>query len=411
MKTCIRNKRRNVKHKVLVRISLMLSFLVLFVSACSKNEEGDDGIVPQLIELYGYANAIYVQSTDVGAVQYEVRYARNNDMSDASSMQITSTDSEIDGLASETLYYLQIRARNNSSWTAWSEVQSCKTASFSTVVTSINILGKSHDPSFPNNTWNSRKEALKDIVFQVNNNPDVLGIQEGSDLGQTMEVVNLLEEKYAVYVSDRQISARAIFWKPEKYSLIEAGEIEAYDGSVVGRENSRYVTFVHLQEKRSTKELLLFNIHPRSGATPDEQRVRGVVANVVSEAAKSMSEDRGDIPVVILGDFNNKPNTVLGGLPGTPQVFTSNGFTDTYIAAPRKINGHYSTHDDISYGTVTSALNGSGRIDYVFIYPHERINVSEYATIINFENNSTTVMQQPIPTDHRPVRAVIHLHY
>gem|GEM_PF-750142 len=408
---------RDIKTKIkLLKTHFYLCFLGLItvgtlLVACKKNDGTIGMSVPEIISLSGYTNSLYVKLTDVGTTKYEIRYSVNNDMSVSVSKEISAVESEVTGFKPATVYYLQVRAQKGASWTEWSEIKKCKTATFSTIVTSINMLGKEHDPKFPNNTWDSRKEALRDVIFQDNNNPDILGLQEGMDLTQTMEVVSFLNGKYDSYVSDKEISARAIFWKPEKYNLLESDDVEAYDGTVTGRERSKYATFVHLREKATGKDIMVFNIHPRSGGTADEQRVRGVVANVIAGKAKAKSEQAGNVPVVVIGDFNNQPGSVIGGLPPTPVVFTNNGFTDTFVASPLKINAHYATHDDISLGTATIGTNGNKRIDYVFIYPLERIAVSEYATIINFANNSNIIMKQPIPTDHRPVRAVIHLHY
>lgn len=365
--------------------------------------------VPVITSSYSFTSSFHIVWNEVqDANQYQVRYALSSDMSGAVVKETGATKLDITGLTKETTYYVQVRVANGE----WSAVKTMRTATFATVVTTFNLLSSTYDSKFPNNIWSSRKQAVADIITQPGNSPDILGIQEGQVKNQVEDLATLLGGTYSYHISSRNISGRAIFWKTDKYSLVAFDDdIEIFDNSVSGYATQRYITYVRLKEKVTNKELLVFTIHPPSGSDAELQRIRGVVANVVAAKAKALAQAAGNLPVVILGDLNNYPETVISGLPSAPMVFTSNGFTDTFKLALNKTNSNYSTHDGIESGMVTIGQNGSKRIDYIFTYPENKVSVSDYNIVINFVPESATVLKTPIPSDHRPVRSVIHLSY
>src|SRR5690606_33920223 len=104
--------------------------------------------------------------------------------------------------------------------------------------------------------------------------------------------------------------------------------------------------------------------------------IRNIMAAFIAEKAKKLSQNKNDIPAIILGDLNG----VLA-LPSSseeilsaPNELEKGGFTDVYREAENKVNGNYSTHDRITNGIVSSGdylkTTGFGpkRIDYIFYY-------------------------------------------
>lgn len=368
------------------------------------------------IELTAYTHQILVTWKDIRAAnKYGIRYSKASNMDGSINKEIGFIRYVINGVDKATDYYIQVRAMENEKWTNWSHIIHSKTALFSTTVETYNILSSQYDSIFPNNIWEERKVAMRNIIMDSQNYPDILGIQEGMKKSQVMDLVSLLKSSYNAHVSQRNVSARAIFWKPEKYSLISFDDdMEAFDSTVSGHATLRYVTFVRLKERKTNKEILIFNIHAPSSFGGDMQSDRANLATTISRKAKELSKAAGNAPVILLGDFNSAPKPV-NDLTQTPaMILTNNKFYDSYNLTNEKRNAYYGTHDRITSGVATSGRNStncSKRIDYIFIYPMNVTTVSDYHVYINFENDSGAILKRPIPSDHRPVRATLHFHY
>lgn len=364
-----------------------------------------------------YTSSILVIWNEVrGAKKYEVQYAEQNNMVNAEIITTTSRRIEIKDLNKETNYYINVRVFNNSKWSDWSAVKKGKTALFSTTVGTYNLLSSKYDHVYPNNIWKNRKKAVKAIIMESDNNPDIFGIQEGMVKQQVLELADLLKDSYECHISKRKVSPRAIFWKPERFELLSYGDdTEILDEKIAGFGTTRYATYVYLKEKNTGRNLLVFNLHAPSNYSKNRSKEREMLATMISNRAKVISKDSKNSPVIILGDFNSVPKAPSNDkFPSAPEVLARNGFTDTFSATSNRINAYYGTHNQITTGTATSGQNPancSKRIDYIFTYSKNKITVSDYRIIINFAKKSGTVLQKPIPSDHRPVRATLHLHY
>src|SRR5690606_1600941 len=102
-----------------------------------------------------------------------------------------------------------------------------------------------------------------------------------------------------------------------------------------------------------------------------------------------------------------------GVLPA-PNELEKRGFIDTYRNASNRSYANYSTHDRITKGIASSANylknEKAKRIDYIFYYPKNKLEVLDYRIIINFEKDSGSVLKTPIPSDHRPIKSVLHIY-
>ncbi|PRD45504.1 endonuclease/exonuclease/phosphatase family protein [Sphingobacterium haloxyli] len=399
-----------------IRIShLFLLFGILIIS-CSKAQQTDeikesteDG--PEITEVKRYLHRVILSWSAVnGSSRYEIRYAKNSSMEKAVVLKSGMTFLEVGGLDANQAYYWQTRAEINGGWTDWSPAKQAGTASYATSVATYNILGAEHDANIePDFAWHLRRDAVRNIILQRNNNPDIIGVQEARV--QIGELVNLLKQDYHVHVSARSLSPQAIFWKPEKFELIGFNDdIDIFGPSISGYTNQRYVTQVRLRELNTGTELLVYNLHIPSGSNADRQQIRGTAArNIVAHAKAQIT--RFKIPVILLGDFNNYPETVIDGLPSSPMVIKGNGFQDVFDIADNRVNADYGTTVNRVTSGARRGENGSMRVDYIFVYPSDQIAVTQQATIINFEGSSSTLLERPIPSDHHPVRAVLHLSY
>lgn len=394
-------------------VPLMLVGSVVFSSCSSDDASQRDAKInaPDITNTKNYTNKIEVEWDEISdAKSYELRYSTEKNMTEAVSEKSAPNPFVLNKLTAGTKYYLQVRANDGSNWSDWSETKETKTAAFSTVVETYNLLSSKYDYKFPNNTWNSRKEAFRDIVLQ--SDPDILAVQEGQIKSQVTDLESLLSSQYSAHISDRNITARAIFWKKDKYSLVEFDDnIDMYDKTITGHPLQQYPTYVRLKEKTTNKEIMVFTIHPPTGRELNLVRLRKVMTTVLASKAKAMSRASDDTPVVVMGDFNNYFDTVIEGIPSGPLVLTKQGFTDTFAVAAQKTNPDYKTHDGIESGVATQAKDGKKRIDYIFTYPEERVAVSDYEIVINFQNNSKSYLQKPIPSDHRPVKSTLHISY
>jgi len=398
------------------KMNVVYLFLLLLM-ACSKNDGPNNidepiGEGPIITEVNSYLNRVELGwEPKGGKAEYEIRYAMNRNMENAVVLEkIKGTSMSVKDLDTDQAYFWQIRAEIDGAWTGWSVAKRINTASFETSVASYNILGAEHDPDIePEYAWHIRKEAVRNIILQSNNDPDILGVQEARV--QIDEVIGLLDDHYNYHVSGRSISPQAIFWKPEKFELVSFNDdIDIFGSATTGRDNQRYVTHVRLRERSSGKELLIYNLHIPTGSHVNLQQLRGIAANNISLHAKQQASQH-NIPAIVLGDFNNYPETVIGGFPSASQVMRNNNFYDTFDVALERINANYSTSVNRTTSIARIGENGSMRIDYLFTYPADQVAVTQYATIINFEGSSSTQLARPVPSDHHPVRAVLHLSY
>lgn len=275
---------------------------------------------------------------------------------------------------------------------------------------SFNILGKSTDSIFPQNTWDSRKSAVKNIILQDNNYPDIFGVQEGRHIDQVLELADSLDESYSYYATEREVSARAVFWKTNQFTLIDTGEFDLLEGHYPSTQfwPQRYAIYVMLRHISTGKDIRLFHVHLPVYAS--NQLVRYIAVNELADIAKDISFNNNDEPIIILGDLNNYPNTVVDGVISAPMALNQAYFVDAFNA-PMKENADYGTTNDIANALANTGVGGNRRIDYIFGYPNNKFYPLEYRNIINFKEGSSSELSTPVPSDHNPVWSKIQLNY
>lgn len=408
--------KERIKMSNIKTLTWLFLFAFCFIQfSCGNGELSfkDIDIKNATVSVTAYTNSISVTWNSLeGAKKYEVRYATDENYTDVNSQESTDDHVDITGLSANTTYYAALRAYNGSVWTNWTTTVQIRTAMFSTTITTYNLLGIKHVDKSP---WPTRKASVGKIILQENNFPDILAVQECTDETQEADMINLLKNKYSYKVSNLAISPKIIFWKPGKYDLIESETIDLLPEKYPNMyKEQRYAHYVRLKEKTTKKEILVYDVHLRSGSDIETQALRKEKAESLCKIASEKSSELGNIPVIVLGDMNNYPETVVGGIPPSPKVFESKGFTDTFSCTDNKTNENYSTYNtqaNIDNCTVTNGQNGSRRLDYIFIYPKSKVSVSDYAIILNFVSGSSSIVECPIPSDHNPVRSTLHLFY
>lgn len=405
-------KRKNI-------LVLLLLFVVTITIACTKTsdttpEEPGGAYNPEIVAITSYSTNIKLEWESLSGVsKYEVRYAETEDMENATTLESDVASLDIKNLKKSHAYYFQIRASTSDGWTDWSGVNTANTATFEAAVTTYNILGIEADPVVePEFAWLLRKDALKSMILQSNNNADIVGFQETRELAD--ELSGMLQDHYDCHVSEREVSARVIAWKPEKFELVSYDDnIDIFGTEVTGQNAARYPTHVRLKEIETGKEVLVYNVHVPAGSNlprEEAQRIRSVGAQKLAAYAKQKKQETG-LPVIIMGDFNGYPETVIDGHSSACIIMKEEGLEDTFDKALERTNINYATTVNRATSSVKPGQNGSSRIDYIFTYPSTQIAVTTYDILINFEMGSSSRLQKPVPSDHHPVKSVLYFTY
>lgn len=280
-------------------------------------------------------------------------------------------------------------------------------------VESYNILGKVHAHKSP---WEPRRHHVGELILQEDNFPDILGVQECTDPSQHGDMIGMLCAQYDWVIGAPAMSARAVFWKRERFELVETCSVDMLPGRYPDKyTTSRYALHVRLREKSTGRELLVYNIHIKSGSSEEVVRLRKECVDGLCPVAQKRSEELGGVPVMVMGDMNNHPETTPHGIPGAPLVFKSYGFRDSFTMTGNRINQDYNTYNtQQNVDDCTVSANGPGgsrRIDYIFCWPAERFASREHATVINFRDDGGVNAQCPLPSDHNPVRSKLIISY
>lgn len=282
-------------------------------------------------------------------------------------------------------------------------------------VESYNILStranfKSH--------WDIRKEAFGRIVLQDDNYPDVVGFQECQEEPQMQDIIGMLGGHYDYYLCpEQQMSARLIMWKKGTFSLVESGYVDMAPGKYYENEKEkggRYAAFVRLKHLATGREFYFYNIHVRTGSKPERVAMRKEMIDFLAEYSKKVSVNAGELPVIVVGDMNSYPNSVLHGIPSSRMSFARHGFHDTFDMTDNRTNGDYRTYntqENVDNCTITYAPGGKLRIDYIVVWPADRFNVLDYKIVLNFTDKKNHKAECPLPSDHNPVRSTIEILY
>lgn len=282
------------------------------------------------------------------------------------------------------------------------------TEPFTVSVSSFNLLGV-----YSKLAWEPRQEAVKAIITRTDHDPDVIGFQECSTNPIKSSMPTLLANAYTFHVSaDSNCDPALIAWKKDKYTLVEGGITDMLQANLeytAATKKSNLTHWVRLKEKAGGREFLLYNIHVKTNSSSvSYQKLRYDCIQGLLEAAAFRSKHAGDIPVLIVGDFNNYLQTVEEGCISAPAACLAGGYADAASAAATRKNFQYKTYvTDVDEGVVSTWSSKDSRLDYIFVWSSKGAAVESYQTVIDFVPGSTTRINTPVPSDHCPVNAVI----
>ncbi|OAD42228.1 endonuclease/exonuclease/phosphatase family protein [Polaribacter atrinae] len=240
------------------------------------------------------------------------------------------------------------------------------------------------------NRWSNRKDFLSNQI--VYNSPDVFGIQEG--LEHQVQYLDSILVGYS-YVGVGRDDGKtkgeysAIFYQKEKFNVLNKGTFwlsETPNKISVGWDASmeRICTFVLLINKYNNDQFLVFNTHFDHIGNIARVKSAKLIIDKIAEY------NTGNLPVLVMGDFNLKPETA-------PIQLLSNAFNDAKIASESKPFGPIGTFNAFDFNKPVV-----DRIDYIFT-SKEQVKVLKYATLSDSKDGK-------FPSDHLPVVITFTVH-
>ena len=229
------------------------------------------------------------------------------------------------------------------------------------------------------NKWDNRKEGLISLIKEEN--PDVLGIQEG--LPNQIEYISKQLEDYNMIGEGRDGGDNgeysAIYYKSEKLRLEKAETFwlsETPDIPSIGWDAAlnRIATLGVFRIKNSNENLIVYNSHFDHIGIQARVKSVSVILNHIKD------NDFINNAIIVMGDFNAEPNDV-------PIKLLAENLEDSFNSFPiEKPFGTFSGFD-----LESKLLN---RIDYIFT---KNIEVIEYRHIQKRLPNKLW------PSDHLPI--------
>lgn len=269
-------------------------------------------------------------------------------------------------------------------------------------VMSFNIRGASHRRDGVN-VWERRAAMNVETIERYG--PDLIGFQEFQN--ENREVYERELPGYArllgpVYGTGQVEEFAAIFFDPERFEALDSGGFwlsdtpEEYSASW-GNEVVRSANWVVLRCLQSGATFLHVNTHLDHVSEP--ARVEG--NRLILRQTEKTRKSRGDLPTIVTGDFNCTPKT------RPYDVFTRNGFVDTFLAAGNEDDEDAYTFHAFKGARFTPADTDkpTGRIDWILVRdPEERVEIRSHEILRDGDEAAGTY-----PSDHYPVLAELEL--
>lgn len=233
------------------------------------------------------------------------------------------------------------------------------------------------------NQWSKRKGFLSNQITY--NNPDIFGIQEG--LHHQVQYLDSTFVNYnyiGVARDDGKTKGEysAIFYNKEKFDVLKQGTFwlsETPNKISVGWDAAmeRICTYGLLKDKKSNQQFLVFNTHFDHIGKEARVKSAALILNKTDEF------NTKSLPVIVMGDFNLKPEEA-------PIKLLSESLNDTKKVSELKPFGPTGTFNGFKFNKPVS-----NRIDYIFTSKNN-ISVKKYAVLSDSKDCK-------YPSDHLPV--------
>lgn len=248
---------------------------------------------------------------------------------------------------------------------------------------------------------NEKQRNPDDVVACIEErSPDVFGLNEaGKDW--LNKINSVLASDYACVKGEpaetaADASYNAIYYKKDLYDLVESGtkwlsSTPDVQSKYPDAKHYKIMTYVVLKDKASGAEFMYLNVHLDGSNDSDAHAALKEVRKKQVEIVKSFLEEHTFLPVLVGGDFNEKPgNAVIASMTNNTRFRTGDAIADSKTVLPTCVNGDY------------TSLAGK-TIDYIFVST-DSISVQRYETWDNKVNGK-------YPSDHIPVYAEVTIKY
>lgn len=257
----------------------------------------------------------------------------------------------------------------------------------------IRFAGSADDEA--NNSWNSRKDLVAEVIRF--NKADIFGLQEA--LHSQIADINNSFPKYDWVGVGREDGREGgeyspIFFNTEKFKLVHTSTFwlsETPDSVSIGWDAAfkRVVTWAEFNFQNTEKKFFVFNTHfDHIGETARLNSAKLIL--------KMIKEIAGDNPAILTGDFNAQSDS-------PPYSILTNGLDAEkrfYLTDAEAVNSniHYGSH--ITFNGFGNDIQPGNKIDFIFV--NDKVNVKEHGVI-------SETFDGKYPSDHFPVIAEVEI--
>ena len=277
------------------------------------------------------------------------------------------------------------------------------------IATPVKVSAETNPPPIRVMSFNVRVDLLKngrdDLVIATiqENAPDIFGVQE-ADITWMNTLKNGLPGYAAIGKGRDWWGAgehSAIFYRTDLFTPIASDtrwlsatptkeSLYSYteNGTTYKANNKRIMTYVVLERKSDGARFLVVNTHLDNNGDNSlavAEKIRQGQIGVMMQQIQGILNVRGNLPTIVLGDFNATPEK------SARQTMLTNGYLDASAIAAQ--------------GTAASTYNGmtegtSAILDYIFVSPNLASAVQTY-TVCSPKRNGQWI------SDHNAIFADI----
>ena len=255
------------------------------------------------------------------------------------------------------------------------------------IATPVKVSAETNPPPIRVMSFNVRVDLLKngrdDLVIATiqENAPDIFGVQE-ADITWMNTLKNGLPGYAAIGKGRDWWGAgehSAIFYRTDLFTPIASDtrwlsatptkeSLYSYteNGTTYKANNKRIMTYVVLERKSDGARFLVVNTHLDNNGDNSlavAEKIRQGQIGVMLQQIQGILNVRGNLPTIVLGDFNATPEK------SARQTMLANGYLDSSAIAAQ--GGASSTYNGMSDGT-------SAILDYIFVSPNLANAVETY---------------------------------
>ncbi|GKU95032.1 hypothetical protein SLEP1_g8446 [Rubroshorea leprosula] len=214
------------------------------------------------------------------------------------------------------------------------------------MVASYNILGDRNStkhkdlyPSVPSNymKWDYRKRVICEELIGLD--PDIICLQE---VDRFFDLRNTLQKAgYAGSYKRRtgdNVDGCAMLWKADKFRLLERESIEYKEFGL--RDNVAQLSVFEMC-KAESKRLVVGNIHVLYNPSRGDVKLGQI--RFLTSRAQILSDKWGNLPVVLMGDFNSTPQSAI-------YKFLTSSELNIKLYDRRELSGQRSCHPAQVFG-------------------------------------------------------------